>query len=509
MHSMPSGNKPLQDAQDTALSPPLADGDLSNTLSLDALLGPVPGVGAGSGDVALTPAVIGADVFSETPDIPGAGLGGVVADRCDAPAAASQGPVLHTQAAVEGQFNLPMPEAGDLAGLFGGAGESDQFGLPGIDVLGLGGEAQGHPAGALGTAAADRSSRKLQVPFVIDEAVRIKDTKRSPVEFVGQLGVVKEVLLRGWYRVLLPQHGDVVRLSHRMLARAAPLNKRPSRGGTRQRPPPRPRKGSLPIPGGLDAERASECEAVAAIRKELISLEAQIPWTAVMQDWRTRRQSWRKSSKNARSGADLLHLLEDLALVMLIPPDAGRGAWMRALQECRLSPDARGLLEPFSWLKHETEEWLRRQTDGDRPDRPPSASKHTRCGPRATPSGASLPPMAPARVMRRHLVPTVELRSAPEQALSDARAMLAAVRTISRLGSPGSLLSSALDAVRRYDPAQLRIVSRAVAARSAVIHARLAQIAEALGEPLLDDGCVMTLRATDDDTDLSEGDEEC
>jgi hypothetical protein len=75
--------------------------------------------------------------------------------------------VLHPQAAVEGQFNLPMPEAGDLAGLFGGAGESDQFGLPGIDVLGLGGEAQGHPAGAHGTAAADRSSRKLQVPFVI------------------------------------------------------------------------------------------------------------------------------------------------------------------------------------------------------------------------------------------------------------------------------------------------------------------------------------------------------
>jgi hypothetical protein len=111
--------------------------------------------------------------------------------------------------------------------------------------------------------------------------------------------------------------------------------------------------------------------------------------------------------------------------------------------------------------------------------------------------------------MRRHLVPTVELRSAPEQALSDARAMLAAVRTISRLGSPGSLLSSVLDAVRRYDPAQLRIVSRAVAARSAVIHARLAQIAEALGEPLLDDGCVMALRATDDDTDMSDTEEEC
>ena len=116
--------------------------------------------------------------------------------------------------------------------------------------------------------------------------------------------------------------------------------------------------------------------------------------------------------------------------------------------------------------------------------------------------------------MRRHLVPTVELRSAPEQALSDARAMLAAVRTISRLGSPGlgspgCLLSSVLDAVRRYDPAQLRIVSRAVAARSAVIHARLAQIAEALGEPLLDDGCVMALRATDDDTDMSDTEEEC
>ena len=435
-----------------------------------------------------------------------------------------------------GQFHLPMPEDGDLAAFLGGdsfsLGMGDPLGFGGAGAgagghIPVGGNAFGAGAGAAlggaGAAGADGGATRKpsQIPFELEERVVVKNTKRCPEAYMGQAGVVKEVLLGGWYRVHISARNEVARLNHRWLSRQATGDKKAARP-RQPRPPPRPKKGSLPMPGNLNPERASEFEAVSAIRRELTTLEAQIPWGGVSEVWRSRRLGWRKSSKNTRTCADLLQLMEGLVSVLLIPPDAGKGAWMVALQECRMAPDARGLLEPFAWLKYETDNWLKRlaaqalkASTAASHSASNGSTSHARTAARSSASvaaqGPAVPPppqLAPARDMHRKPVPEDALLSEQENAVADARALLAAARSIGKLGSSAEgLLASSLDSIRRYGPSQLHITCRAVASRAEDVHKRLTQIAEELGERP-PEGPVMELRRTDDDTDMSDMEED-